>query len=155
MKNSKRSTTTSLIVLALFLIPAPALSQNVIEQRDKLMKANAAALKEIRAAAKESDYATLQAKGKEIVAAMDKVPDLFPKGSLSEDSLAVPAIWEKWDEFRKHVRTTSAAAEGLVKAAAAKDDAQVQEQVKAIGGMTSGACGGCHLSFNKKRMKKE
>jgi cytochrome c556 len=155
MKNSKRSTTTSLIVLALFLIPAPALSQNVIEQREKLMESNLDALKLIRAAAKQSDYATLQAKGKEIVAAMDKVPDLFPKGSLSENSNAVPEIWEKWDEFREHARKTRAAAEGLVKAAAAQNNAQVQEQVKAIGSMTGGACGGCHLSFNKKRMKKE
>lgn len=152
MKNSMQPTATALVALSLLLIPAPALSQDVIEQREKLMEASDKAVKAIRAAAKEMDYATLQVRAKEIMENMRKVLDLFPKGSLSEN--AHPDIWEKWDEFSKHPGRVSAAAEGIVRAAAAKDDAQVLAQVKALGGLGSGACGSCHLSFNKKRMKK-
>lgn len=147
---------TGLFFMALFalLMPNLVLSQDVVEKRQKLMESNLDALKAARAAEKEKDYATLQVKAKDIVDNMGKVPDLFPKGSTSEKSYAHPSIWDKWDEFSKRREKVKAEAEALGKAAAAKDDAQIQVRVKAIGGMTSGACGGCHLSFNTKRMKK-
>lgn len=154
MKKSMLSTTITLIALSLLLIPTQGLPQDVIEQREKLMESNDKALKAIRVAAKEMDYATLQVKAKEIMENMGKVLDLFPKDSVSEKSNAHPNIWVRWDEFSKHPAKVNEAAEGLAKAAAAKDDAQIQAQVNAIGGLGSGACGGCHLSFNKKRMKK-
>lgn len=154
MKKSMLSTTITVIAFSLFLIPALGHAQDVIEKRNKLMESTNDALKAIRAAAKEKDYDTLEARAKEIMDNMGMVLDLFPKGSLSEDSEAHPDIWVKWDEFSKHPGKVKEAAEGLRKAAAAKDDAQVVTQVKAIGGLRSGACGGCHLSFNKKRMKK-
>lgn len=141
------------MALSLSLISAPALSQGVIEKRQDLMESTDEANKAIRAAAKAKDYATLEAKAKVIADNMSMVLDLFPKGSISDKSEAHPDIWNKWDEFSKHAGNTKEAAEALRKAAAAKDDAQVSAQVKAIGGMASGACGGCHLSFNKKRMK--
>lgn len=147
---------SGLIFMALFplLIPNLGLTQDVIEKRVKLMESNLDALKAIRVGEKEKDYATVQIKAKEIVDNLSKVLDLFPKGSISEKSEAHPAIWEKWDEFSKQSVKTRATAEALRKAAEAKDEAQINVQVKAIGGMTSGACGECHLSFNKKRMKK-
>lgn len=153
MKNGKQSTGMALIVLSLLLVPAPALSQNVVDQREDLMEASGEAVKAIRDAAKQKDYAILQTKANEIVANMGKVLELFPKGSTSEN--AHPDIWVKWDEFSKHPGRVSAAAEGIAKAAAAQNDAEIAAQVKALGGMGSGACGGCHLSFNKKRMKKQ
>jgi cytochrome c556 len=143
------------LVFVLLLIPNLGQAQDVIEKRQKLMESNIDALKAIRAAEKEKDYNTIQAKAKEISGNMSRVADLFPKGSISEKSDAHPAIWERWDDFSKSAVKTKAAAEALQKAAAAKDEAQVNTQVKALGGMTSGACGECHLSFNKKRMKKD
>jgi cytochrome c556 len=154
MKHIMLSTTITVIALSLLLIPTPGLPQDVIEQREKLMESNDNANKAIRAAAKEKDYATLEVKAKDIMENMDKMLDLFTKGSISEKSNAHPDIWDKWDEFSKHPAKVKEAAEALRKAAAAKDDAQINAQVKAIGGLSSGACGGCHLSFNKKRMKK-
>lgn len=144
----------SFMVLCLLLIPKLGVAQDVIEKRQKLMESNLEALKAIRVAEKEKDYKTIQVKAKEIVDNMDRVPDLFPKGSTSEKSHAHPAIWERWDEFRKDAAKTKTEAQALLKAAEAKDDAEVKVKVKAIGGMTSGACGECHVSFNKKRMKK-
>jgi len=153
MNTRMLSATAALLALSL-LTPTPALPQNVIEQREKLMESSDKAVRAIRAAAKEMDYATLQVRSREIVEQMGKLLPLFPKGSVSEKSLAHPDIWEKWDEFTKHTDRVSAVAERLAKAAAAKDDAQILEEVKTLGGLGSGACGGCHLSFNKKRMKK-
>ncbi len=154
MKNIMLSTTITVIALSLLLIPTLGYAQDVIEKRQKLMESNNDANKAIRAAAKQMDYATLEVKAKEIRDSMDTVLDLFPKGSISEESEAHPDIWDRWDEFSKHPGKVKAVAEALRKAAAAKDDAQINAQVKAMGGLGSGACGGCHLSFNKKRMKK-
>lgn len=154
MKNIMLSATITVIALSLFLIPTLGYAQDVIEKRQKLMESNNDANKAIRAAAKQMDYATLEVKAKEIRDSMDTVLDLFPKGSISEKSEAHPDIWDKWDEFSKHPGKVKAVAEALREAAAAKDDAQINAQVKAMGGLGSGACGGCHLSFNKKRMKK-
>jgi cytochrome c556 len=154
MKNSMLSTTITVIALSLLLIPTLGYAQDVIDKRQKLMESNDNANKAIRAAAKEKDYATLEVKAKEIMDSTGTVLDLFPKGSISETSEAHPDIWDKWDEFSKHLGKVKEVAEALQKAAAAKDDAQINAQVKAMGGLGSGACGGCHLSFNKKRMKK-
>jgi cytochrome c556 len=154
MKNIMLSATITVIAFSLLLIPILGYAQDVIEKRQKLMESNNDANKAIRAAAKQMDYATLEVKAKEIRDSMDTVLDLFPKGSISEKSEAHPDIWDKWDEFSKHPGKVKAVAEALREAAAAKDDAQINAQVKAMGGLSSGACGGCHLSFNKKRMKK-
>jgi cytochrome c556 len=148
------STAMTLAALSLLPLPTPGHAQDVIEKRQKLMESNNDANKAIRAAAKEKDYATLEVKAKEIMDSMGTLLDLFPKGSISETSEAHPDIWDKWDEFSKHPGKVKAVAEALRKAAAAKDDAQINAQVKAMGGVGSGACGGCHVSFNKKRMKK-
>ena len=153
----KKNRTVCLTLLASFLLLLPMLgqAQSVIDKRQQIMEDNDAANKAIRAAVKEKDYATIEAKAKLIADSMG--PDLlnlFPKGSLSEKSEAHPDIWTKWDQFSKDLTKVKDVAESLRKAAAARDDAEVSAQVKAMGGLGSGACGGCHLSFNKKRMKK-
>ena len=149
--------TACLALLGFFFLLLPVLgqAQSVIDKRQQIMEDNDEANKAIRAALKEKDYATIEAKAKLIADSMG--PDLlnlFPKGSLSEKSEAHPDIWTKWDQFTKDLTKTKDVAESLRKAAAAKDEAEVSAQVKAMGGLGSGACGGCHLSFNKKRMKK-
>jgi cytochrome c556 len=154
MRELIRLGSLTLMAICLVLVPKLGLAQDVIEKRQKLMESNLEALKAIRVAEKEKDYKTIQIKAKEITENMARVPDLFPKGSVSEKSDAHPAIWERWDEFRKDAAKTKTEAQALLKAAEAKDDAEVKAKVKSIGGMTSGACGECHLSFNQKRMKK-
>lgn len=155
MYEKKPSIALTLLGLCALLLPTVGYAQGVIEKRTQIMEDNLDAAKAIRAAAKEKDYATIEVKAKLIADSMR--PDLlklFPKGSLSEKSEAHPDIWEKWDEFGQRLAKMHDVAAALQKAAAAKDDAEVRAQVKAMGGMRSGACGDCHLSFNKKRMKK-
>lgn len=156
MHTHKLSIRFLLLGLALLLPPAIAYAQSVIEKRTQIMEDTLESAKAIRAAAKQKDYATVEAQAKQIADNLSPgLLKLFPKGSLSEKSEAHPDIWVKWDEFGKTLEKTRSVAQALQTAAAAKDESEVNTQVKALGGMTSGACGECHLSFNKKRMKKK
>ena len=122
--------------------------EDVIDKRKALMKANNEAVsKAIKKAVEEKDFATVETKAKEIMGNMDKVPDLFPPGSTSEKSRAHPDIWVKNDEFRKRAANAKKAAEGLSKAAAAKNEAEVEVKVKELGNTKEGACGDCHKMF--------
>jgi hypothetical protein len=51
-----------------------------------------------------------------------QIPDLFPKGSTDPNSRALPAIWEKWDEFVKLAKQLEDQAQKLSAAAGAEDD---------------------------------
>jgi cytochrome c556 len=133
----------------LFLVPQLFAQEDVIEKRQKLMKNNGAAAKAIKGAMEQKDYATIETKAKDIGNNMDKVADLFPKGSTSEKSRALPAIWEKWDEFSKNPAKVKKAANDVAEAAKEKDDAALPAKVKALGD----ACGGCHKNFRAEEKK--
>ncbi len=123
----------------------------VIEKRQKLMNFNIKVTNAIRKALKENDFATIEAKAKQIAANMDKVPDLFPKGSTSEKSRAKPKIWEEWVSFNEKRIALRTAADALVKAAMAGDKSEVKAKYKALGK----ACSSCHRSFRGKKKKKK
>ena len=133
----------------LFLAPQLFAQDDVIEKRQKLMKSNGADAKAIKAAVEQKDYATIETKAKNIGNNMEKVNDLFPKGSTSEKSRALPAIWEKWDEFSKNPGKVKKAADELADAAKAKDDAAIPAKLKALGD----ACGSCHKNFRAEEKK--
>ena len=128
---------------------------DVIKKRRMLMKSNDRARKAIKKAIAEKDFATIESKAKVIVRSMDKVLDLFPKGSTSEKSRAKNEIWERWGEFSERRDEVKAAATALAKAAAAKDEAQVKVQTKVVGEFNKGACGNCHKTFYKSKKKKK
>jgi cytochrome c556 len=71
-------------------------------------------------------------------------PKLFPPGSGSGKTAALPAIWEKPDDFRKAMEAFGAAAADLGKAA--------ETDPKAVGpavGALGKTCKNCHDSFRK------
>jgi cytochrome c556 len=70
-------------------------------------------------------------------------PALFREGSLTGDSEALPAVWERWDEFTAIFETARLASADMLTAATTGDDALYQASIKTIGG----ACGTCHQSF--------
>ena len=119
----------------------------VIEKRQDAMKGNAANAKAIKAAIEAKDYATIETKAKDIMGTAEKIPSLFPKGSTQGKTKATAAIWEKSDEFAKDAKNLSKAANELVAAAKAKDDAEVGVKVKALGE----ACGACHKAFRAEK----
>ena len=119
---------------------------DVIEKRQKAMKSNSANAKAIKAAVEAKDYATIEAKAKDIMGTADKIPSLFPKGSTKGKTKAKAEIWESSDEFAKDAKALSKAAGELAAAAKAGNDADVGVKVKAMGD----ACGACHKQFRAK-----
>jgi len=137
------------MLAVLAVAPQVFAQEDVIEKRQKLMKSNGADAKAIKGALESKDYATIEVKAKDIMSNGDKILDLFPKGSTSDKSRALPAIWEKWDEFSKNPAKVKKAANDVADAAKAKDDAALPAKVKALGE----ACGGCHKNFRAEEKK--
>jgi cytochrome c556 len=141
------------LIGALFGFTAIMVSNNlyaqadVIEKRQQVMKRQSADAKAIKAAVEAKDYATIEAKARDLMGTSDKIPDLFPKGSTKGKTKATAAIWEKHDEFSKDAKNLRKAASELADAAKSKDDAAIGAKVKAV----SGACGGCHKSFRAEK----
>jgi cytochrome c556 len=132
----------------LFLVTPQLFAQaEVIEQRQKLMKSNSEATKAIKAAAEARDYATVEAKAKDIIANGDKVLDIFRKEATQGKTKAKPEIWQKWDQFSKYPGNVKKAATELADAARAKNDETITVKVKALGE----ACASCHKVFRAEK----
>ena len=132
--------------LAIFVSSELFAQQDVIDKRQKLMKDNSAATKAIKGAAEAKDYATIEAKAKDVVGNADRIVDAFPKGSTKGKTKATDAIWEKSDEFSKNAKNLKKAASELADAAKASDPA-IDVKVKALGD----ACGACHKAFRAEK----
>lgn len=120
---------------------------DVIQKRQDAMKANSAAAKAIKGAVETKDYATVEAKAKDIMGTADKIVSLFPKGSTTGKTKAKPEIWEKSDDFSKAAKNLSKAADELASAAKAGNAADVDVKVKALGE----ACNSCHKQFRAEK----
>lgn len=133
------------------LLTSPLFAQeDLYNKRKNFMDADYDDLKAIKRALEQKDYSTVEIKARDIMGSMDKLLDYFPEGVQSEKSRAKPEIWQKWDEFSKLPTKVKDTAGALAKAAAAKDDAAVQAQFKALGPdspFRSGACFECHKEF--------
>jgi cytochrome c556 len=117
------------------------------DKRQALMKNNSENAKAIKAAVEAKDYATVEAKARDIMGNADKIVGLFPKGSDTGKTKATAAIWEKSDDFAKAAKNLGKAASELAAAAKAKDDAEIGVKVKALGD----ACGSCHKAFRAEK----
>ena len=73
-----------------------------------------------------------------------RIPGLFPEGSLTDKSKAKPEVWQKWDEFTAAAKNLENRATGLRDQAMKKDAAGVETTVKDFGRL---ACGTCHTPF--------
>ncbi len=141
------------LTIAVGVLGALSLASNIFAQEDAIgkrkaiMGANTKAVAAIGNAVKEKDFAAIELKAKEIMENLDAVAKLFPAGSTSEKSRAHPDIWVKTDEFKNRRTNALKAAEALSKAAAAKNEAEVNTKVKDLGNTREGACGECHKVF--------
>ena len=117
------------------------------EKRQAVMKDNSAANKAIKGAVETKDYATIEAKAKDIMGNADQIVGLFPKGSDKGKTKATAAIWDKSDDFGKAAKNLNRAAGELAAAAKAKDEAAVPVKVKAMGD----TCGACHKAFRAEK----
>jgi cytochrome c556 len=70
-------------------------------------------------------------------------PALFREGSITDQSEALPVIWERWDEFNGLLLEGQALSGAALAAASAGDTAGYQAAVKGLGPL----CGTCHQQF--------
>lgn len=68
---------------------------------------------------------------------------MFPAGSIDHHSRALPAIWERPDEFQAAMQRLHSATESLVSTASLGDRTTLAASVKQIGEI----CSGCHQTF--------
>lgn len=132
--------------LALGLVGAVAVAHAdaVFEKREAAMKQAGGALKALGGAAKAGTVGPAEvAKAEELAAFAAMLPDLFPEGSLSAESRALPEIWTDAEGWQAKVAEFTAAADAVAAAAKAGDAAALDEAV----GATGPTCGGCHKVF--------
>jgi len=134
-----------LALFAVLLFSAQVFAQ--ADKRQALMKDNSAASKAIKGAVEAKDYATVEAKARDIMGNAEKIVSLFPKGSDKGKTKATAAIWDKSDDFGIAAKNLNKAAGELAAAAKAKDEAAVTAKVKGV----SNACGGCHKAFRAEK----
>ncbi len=72
------------------------------------------------------------------------LPALFPKGSGTADSDALPDVWNKRAEFEHRAKDTQTKAAAFAKAAAGKDP-KLADRFKDL----SDSCKSCHKDFRK------
>jgi cytochrome c556 len=73
----------------------------------------------------------------------DIAPEVFPEGSNIDKSKALPAVWEKPEDFGKAMDRFVEAAEGMALAAATEEMSEIGPAIQALGG----SCKGCHDDF--------
>ena len=112
-----------------------------IHDRHELMEGIGADAKAIGGAAKIGDKAAASAAATRMQVAAKKIPDLFPKGSVHDNSRAKPEIWENWDRFVELAKDLENAAGGVVKVAAEGGE------LGATLGPVFATCKGCHEAF--------
>lgn len=140
--------TGALFGLAALAFSTHAFAQSdAIEKRQKLMKAQSADAKAIKAAVESKDYATVEAKAKDLMGTSEQIPSLFPKGSTTGKTKAKPEIWEKNDVFVKEAKALHKSASELAAAAKARNDDEINVKVKAIGA----TCTSCHKQFRAEK----
>ena len=139
----------ALVAVTMLLVAVPTIAQpkppaEVVEERQKVMKQNGDAWKNIQDNAKIGNWAVVAANAEILSKNAAKIPSLFPEGSLTDKSKAKPEIWQKWPEFEGTAKKMEVEAARLQSTAAAGNAEGSQDIVKDFG---RNACGACHTPF--------
>ena len=124
---------------------APMTPADAIDARQKLMKEQGKAWKDIQDKTKAGQIAAIVPDAEKLLDTSKRIPDLFPEGSLNPDkSNAKPEIWQRRAEFDAAARNLETWSAKLRDAAMTNDADQTQAIVKDFGRQ---ACGTCHQPF--------
>ena len=124
-------------------------ADDVIAQRQALMKDNAGAAKTIFQMVQGKtpyDAAAAQAAFEKIAADIKKFPSLFPAGSDQGKTTASPAIWQ--DKAAFEALAAKMATDAAAGAAAAPNGL---DAIKASADAVGGSCQSCHEKFRIKK----
>lgn len=128
-------------------LAAGAASADVVDERQKGFKAHVENMKAVKAAVESGDASAAVAPSQAMLAYAKRIPDLFPEGSGTGDTRALPAIWSNWSGFEEASANHVAAVEKLVATAESGDASALGDQLKATGG----TCGACHKEFRAEK----
>jgi cytochrome c556 len=121
-------------------------SGDIVADRQRLMKLNAASMKDINEKLKAGNIEAIAVNAETLALNAQHIPALFPTGSLTDKSNAKPEIWQRSDEFQEKAKNLGTWAVKLRDAAKTKDAAATEAIVKDFGRET---CGACHTVFRK------
>ena len=119
-------------------------SGDPVADRQRVMKNVGANWADIQAKVKAGNTEGVAVNAEALALHAQRIPSLFPEGSLTEKSKAKPEVWQKWDEFTAAAKNLENRATGLGDQAKAKNAAGVETTVKDFGRL---ACGTCHTPF--------
>lgn len=142
-----RSLGVSLAIAAGLMVSAPGLIADPIKDRQSIMKSIGKTLKGLTAMANgEVEFDANMAKTGlgQIESFTADLPGLFPEGSISEESEAAPAIWEKRGEFDAALDAFIASA---TNASYPQDSFELGDRLGELGKN----CKSCHQSFRIKK----
>jgi cytochrome c556 len=116
----------------------------IVEERQQLMKEHGAAWKHVQDQLKAGTLDGVVADAEKMSDNAKRIPVLFPEGSMTAKSNAKPEVWQKKSEFDAAARNFGDQAEKLKAAAQTNDMQAVQTVAKDFG---RNACGTCHTPF--------
>jgi cytochrome c556 len=76
----------------------------------------------------------------------DDITALFPEGSATEKSHALPAIWDDFDDFAEKAKAAEHAAQAMNEAAQSGDKAAIGKAMGALGK----SCRNCHDDYRER-----
>lgn len=148
MKHASPCILAVAVLFAVVLAPASAEAQDgaaaVIEYRQSIMQAFRTHMGGVRAAT--DGTVPMDHAGHHAIAFHEmalSLANVFPEGSTSADSRALPAIWQDRDGFMNAVSAIQGATADLVEATEAGDGTAVGSALTAV----QGTCRGCHTDF--------
>jgi len=119
-------------------------SGDFVADRQRLMKNVGANWADIQAKVKAGNAESVAVNAEALSLHAQRIPSLFPEGSLTDKSKAKPDIWQKWPEFQGAAKNLEDRSMRLRDQAMAKDAAAVTATVGTFG---REACGACHTPF--------
>lgn len=143
--------TRALIVLGLVALNSGALAHSgatgVVKERMDAMKEMKDATKALAAMAKgEAPFTAPEAvrQAERVAALSAEIPELFPDGSATGKSEALPEIWSRWSDFTSGAEAAAAKARAVAQAAGEGRGAFAG----AVAAM-AGTCKDCHDTFKR------
>ena len=118
--------------------------EQIVEERQQLMKDHGAAWKHVQDQLKAGTLAGVAADAQKMSDNAKKIPELFPEGTMTEKSKAKPEVWQKKAEFDAAAKNFGDQADKLKAAALTNNMDSVQAVAKDFG---RNACGTCHTPF--------
>lgn len=147
MPSLRLAAATLALLLVLGAVPAIADESLTAEQ---VVQARQTAMKEDGRALRHADQLT----GDDAIKVLTlvegnyaKLPDLFPRDSITGKSIAKPIIWEQFDDFTAIFKKGGAAAADGIAAVKAGDQAEYLASLKRLGA----TCTECHKTYREKR----